>query len=123
MLSVDHFDQLTEVVRDSRLHASFRSDGQNRYTVHTHAISHRTRPKREVWIHESNIGQGGFGIIQLQAKDTAGRQAAEYRVVKSVRVSESDLVLKRSFYIRELEAMAKFSHQKVSTAPLGLLCI
>lgn len=66
---------------------------------------------------------GGFGIIQLQAKDAAGRQAAEYRVVKSVRISESDLVLKRSFYIRELEAMPKFSHQKASTAFLGLLCM
>ncbi|KAH7127971.1 kinase-like domain-containing protein [Dactylonectria estremocensis] len=112
MLSVDHSEHLTDPVRDSRLQASFRSDGRNRYTVHTHTISHRTRPRREVWMHKRDLGQGGFGIIQLQAKDATDRGAAEFRVIKSVRVSDGDLAVKRALYVRELEAMVKFSHQK-----------
>ncbi|KAH7176962.1 kinase-like domain-containing protein [Dactylonectria macrodidyma] len=112
MLSVDHSEYLTDPVRDSRLQASFRSDGRNRYTVHTHTISHRTRPRREVWMHKKDLGQGGFGFIQLQAKDATERSAAEFRVIKSVRVSDGDLAVKRALYVRELEAMVKFSHQK-----------
>ncbi|KAH7157268.1 kinase-like domain-containing protein [Dactylonectria estremocensis] len=111
MLSVDYLENLTEPVRDSWLQASFRSDGQKRYTIHTHVVSHRSKPKREIWAHEKDLGQGGFGLVQLQT-NMAATSPPEYRVIKSVRVTEGDLRLQRALYIRELEALTKFSHKK-----------
>ncbi|KAH6981193.1 kinase-like domain-containing protein [Ilyonectria sp. MPI-CAGE-AT-0026] len=112
MANLDPSDGFTDLVRDSRLQATFRSDGQQSCTIHTRSAGHRTRQKREIWIHKQDLGYGGYGFVQLQLKEAPDPGLPQYRAVKSIRVSENDFRSKRSQYVRELESLAKFSHEK-----------
>ncbi|KAH7013420.1 kinase-like domain-containing protein [Ilyonectria destructans] len=112
MANLNRPDGFTDLVRDSRLQATFRSDGQQSCTIHTRSAGHRTRQRRDIWIHKQELGYGGYGSVQLQLKEAPDPGLPQYRAVKSIRVSENDFKSKRSQYVRELESLAKFSHEK-----------
>jgi hypothetical protein len=103
----------SDLVRDSKLDTRFESD----YTVHTyhqHGLNYHRRPvqREEFWRRERQLGSGAFGIVWLE-KCVLDQENVRLRAVKQI--------LKRRLrgvpqldYARELEAIAKFSHPKVS---------
>ncbi|KAK7430433.1 hypothetical protein QQZ08_002952 [Neonectria magnoliae] len=114
MSSTNQSDGLTELVRDSRLPATFRCEGQQSYTIHSRPTVHWSRPTKEVWKHERDLVRGGFGLVELQSIEAEpGR--VQYRAVKSIDIADHQSKTKRSLYMRELEALAKFSHEKVAS--------
>jgi|SRR5579871_6579954 len=103
--------RLPDLVRDSQLDVELR-DG---YTVHVYfesSLSSRQRAIRreEIWKQDKQIGGGGFGSVWLE-KCTSGKQEGAVRAVKKIAVRQ---INRDAVYIRELEAITKFSHPKVS---------
>jgi len=93
----------SDLVKDSKLETTF-SHG---YTLHVFYVSGETQRmirKEEQWKKEEHLGEGGFGTVWKEKLVTdTGEQ--RYRAVKRIQ--------KRADYVRELEAIAKFSHPKV----------
>ncbi|KAF1817000.1 hypothetical protein P152DRAFT_5800 [Eremomyces bilateralis CBS 781.70] len=95
---------LPELVRDSRLETEFTGN----------IAIHRTR--REAWSREKVLGHGGFGLVWLERRVDDGllsrREAIALRAVKEIqlhRPAQAGLD-----YVRELQALAKFSQEKYS---------
>lgn len=97
------FDSLPELVRHSRLETVF----QHHRTIHTRLRRRRGMHSQDVWIPDSQepIGSGGYGEVWVERKlDDAGAPTPELRAVKRIRAAT-----KHRYYMRELEALAKFS--------------
>jgi serine/threonine protein kinase len=73
------------------------------------ASRQRAVQREETWKQERQIGGGAFGSIWLE-KCTSGKQKDAVRAVKKIVVRNNARDLE---YVRELEAIAKFSHPKV----------
>src|SRR5262249_56477979 len=100
--------RLPDLVRDSQLRAEFR-DG---CTVHEYlesSLASRTVLRKETWKQERQVGGGAFGSIWLE-RCTSGKQKDTVRAVKKIVVRHN---ARDTAYIRELDAIAKFSHPKV----------
>jgi len=102
------FGQRTsDLVLDSKLQTTF----HNNYTRHVIDIAgpnvHRRRTTQEQrWRRKKPLGRGAFGEVWLEEL-TAGQSSVMQRAVKIIeRHTSVD-------YGRELEAFAKFSHNKV----------
>jgi hypothetical protein len=100
--------RLPDLVRDSRLETTLRS----KYTSHVYheadpSSRQRTVERREYWKREKRIGRGGFGLVWLE-RCVKGKLGVEVRAVKQFPKPN-----KTKDYIRELEAIAKFSHPRV----------
>ena len=103
--------RLPDLVRDSQLDVELR-DG---YTVHVYFESNpdsrrRAVQREETWKLERHIGGGAFGSVWLETC-TSGRQKGAVRAVKRIALRQKST--RDAVYIRELEAIAKFSHPKV----------
>jgi hypothetical protein len=116
-MPLNPLDNLSDLVKDSRLSTTFKNNDGETYIVHTWPISQSGRQREEAWVHERHLAQGGSGTISLQRKrrETSPSGQDEFRVVKSIvqiprKGGKSNLKL----YRRELEALAKFSQEKVS---------
>ena len=99
-----------DLVQISKLDTQFHSDPQ--YTQHVKYVSESSTKQRRIrkeekWKTEKEIGRGSSGIVWLE-RCIQGDNKGEVRVVKKVQKLES------SDYYRELEAIALFSHTKVS---------
>ena len=70
----------------------------------------RAVPTEEIWKQERQIGSGGFGSVWLETC-TSGIQKGTIRAMKKIAVRQTSS--RDAAYIRELEAIAKFSHRKV----------
>ncbi|KAF2806858.1 kinase-like protein [Mytilinidion resinicola] len=98
----------SDLVRDSRLKTRFSS----KYTQHVYYVSGETPRQRKVrreerWERRESLGSGSFGTVWLE-KLTA--EHARYRAVKEIRkIQRGSNTIS---YGRELEAIAKFSHEK-----------
>jgi hypothetical protein len=96
---------ISDLISDSKLEV----ESFDNYSFQTRLISNpatgqrRTR-KQERWQRIKELGKGSFGIVWLE-KCTAGPSWGELRAVKALSKSVN--------YYRELEAIAKFSHEKV----------
>ncbi|KAH6871776.1 kinase-like domain-containing protein [Thelonectria olida] len=105
---MDELAPLPELVRDARLQATI----DDNLTIHTRPPGLRTIPRQESWKREHVIGHGGQGVIWLERKVEDDGGPTELRAVKGIRISErqsqSDIVR----FVRELEALAKFSQEK-----------
>jgi hypothetical protein len=103
--------RLPDLVRDSQLDVEFR-DGctVHRYFESSLASRQRTVLRGETWKQERQVGGGGFGSVWLETC-TSGRQKGVVRAVKKIAVGRN--CARDAAYIRELEAIAKFSHPKV----------
>lgn len=110
---------IPDLVRDSKFEAHFPGE----YTtevVHTFQESDPTSRRRlatrsERWKRERRIGGGGSGSVWLERciEDTRIGVAAQTRAVRAVKQIEMNTQLGSIDYIRELEAIAKFSHDRV----------
>ncbi|KPM38063.1 hypothetical protein AK830_g8503 [Neonectria ditissima] len=102
--------RVPDLVRDSQLITRFFPDGSTQHTVHVtsnHASRRRRIRVEETWHPEREIGNGTFGRVWLQ-RCGSGPATGSLRAVKEMQKDPSLPV----DYTRELEAMAKFSHEK-----------
>jgi hypothetical protein len=100
-----------DLVRDSKLETSF--DKNQTITIHNYVETDPNRRRiirQEYWKLERHLGHGSYGQVQLE-KCAAGNSYGGLRAVKKVmkRLGRNNID-----YDRELEAVAKFSHPKVS---------
>lgn len=102
----------SDLVRDSKLDASVNGD----VTRHVIEVAGRTARQRKVrqeqlWERVENLGEGAYGTVWLE-KLVSGECSVSERAVKIMKkqVQKSKTI----DYSRELEAIAKFSHPKVS---------
>lgn len=113
------YSEISELVRDSNLKASFWSDRQHHYTGHDSKGRLKLRHQQEVWRHVRNLGAGGGGSVDLQERKSTWPRKAVLRAVKSIRVSGHSIDRKNELCLRELEALIKFSQPRVGqTQPL-----
>ncbi|CAI6094766.1 unnamed protein product [Clonostachys chloroleuca] len=105
----------TDLVRDSKLDTSFTGEDVVCHTSYT--FHPRNRHNRivveEKWKLERYLGRGGFGQVDLQ-KCVQGPKEGELRAVKMIVKNPFNDETKKINYDRELEAIAKFSHEKAS---------
>jgi len=111
-------DRLPDLVHDSKLETRV-LDGS---TVHTYYETdskslRRAVPRDEHWRRQSLIGAGSYGSVWLE-KCTKGQRDIEFRAVKQISTAVRQ-GSKPITYSRELEAIAKFSHQKVRPQALA----
>jgi hypothetical protein len=105
---------VSDLVQDSKLETTF----HEKYAQHVYHVSganprERKVRKEEHWERCRNLGTGSFGTVWLE-KLVVGSDGDKYRAVKEIRKG-----VKRSGaidYSRELEAIAKFSHEKVCSS-------
>ncbi|KAF7557839.1 hypothetical protein G7Z17_g357 [Cylindrodendrum hubeiense] len=100
----------SDLVRDSRLRTSV-SAGLTHHTYYTSSPDARCRRARtkETWRRGRGLGNGTFGRVWLETCE-AGPKSSQLRAVKEI---PKDRTLSSSIdYSRELEAMAKFSHDR-----------
>lgn len=99
-------EEFPELVRHSKLEITF----ENNLIIHPQLSGRRKLPQREAWTRQRRVGRGGNGQVWLERKIVNGQHSAELRAVKDIHVPST-----RGRYIRELEALAKFSSQKKAT--------
>ena len=97
---------LQELVRNARLQATIEND----VTVHTRPLGRR---RRVSWKRQHILGHGGSGLVWLESrvKDEGQADKEERRAVKGIRISGP--MSEGRHYVRELEALANFSQDKV----------
>jgi hypothetical protein len=103
--------RLPDLVRDSKLETQFHDD----CTVHIHYDSNHASHERairrdEYWRQESRIGRGAYGNVWLE-RCIKGQKGVQLRAVKQIPLSGGRI--QDAAYLRELEAIAKFSQRKV----------
>ncbi|KAH7116572.1 kinase-like domain-containing protein [Dactylonectria estremocensis] len=99
-----------DLIHDFQLPTCFLPDGATQHTVYR--VSHQSRQQRpsridETWCQQQELGRGSFGCVWLE-RCASGPAEGRLRAVKGIRKDHS---LQLS-YARELEAMAKFSHER-----------
>lgn len=109
----------SDLILDSKLDTRFDSG----FTVHVYRevptnLERRVVQREEYWRRVSPIGAGAYGNVWLE-KCVQGQRDVETRAVKQV--STRPLRNGRQIdFSRELEAIAKFSHDKVSSKPRSI---
>lgn len=101
---------IPDLVQVSKLDTRFHSDPESiQHVKYVSGSTSRQRRihKEEYWNRERGLGHGSFGIVWLE-RCVQGDTKGEVRAVKGIRKLES------GDYYRELEAIALFSHAKVS---------
>jgi hypothetical protein len=104
-----------DLVRISKIETQFCSSPE--YTQHVQYVSGSTSERRRVfkeerWKKERELGRGSFGVVWLE-QCIQGDNNGKLRAVKKVQKLEC------KNYHRELEAIALFSHSKVSITHNG----
>jgi hypothetical protein len=118
METLDDISNLPESVRDSKLPAEIHYEGGRKIIVHPRSQTHRARRRQDRWVRREHLGSGGQGMVDLQAREPAESTRPQYRAVKTIPISDRELRSERASYMRELEALAKFSQAKVSSNTL-----
>ena len=104
---------LPDLVRDKELTTTTESN----LTIHHRR--HGRRSIRETWKHDNvTLGQGGYGVVWRERRvnsqsDDLGEPGPEVRAVKRIHILDSRTLSEDKHYLRELEALAKFSQDKV----------
>ena len=101
--------RLPDLVRDTRLETEFQGD----FTIHSYTTSdpdtlRRVKKQKVYWQKDKEIGKGGYGSVHLE-KQREGPLAGKphLRAVKRIRHAT------HRNWVHELEAMAKFSIERV----------
>jgi hypothetical protein len=102
---------VSDLVRDSKLETKFHGG----YTEHVYNVSGTTPRQRRIekverWERIKLLGTGAFGAVWLQKLVTENSEE-RYRAVKKITKDVQGHT--PVDYGRELEVIAKFSHQKV----------
>jgi hypothetical protein len=110
--------RMRDLIRDSMLETEFLPDETVHRFQESDPISGRRLVTRsEHWRRQRRIGFGGFGSVWLENCTKGGRQDdrdQDARAVRAVKQIDIDTQLGSIDYSRELEAIAKFSHSRVS---------
>ncbi|KAI0971065.1 kinase-like domain-containing protein [Xylaria arbuscula] len=101
---------LPESVRDSRWEADFEPNPHVPHQTTNTLGSGRRLLRQEIWERQRQLGHGGFGVVWLERTQAADQSPIRLRAVKELQVSQKDS--RRREYIRELQALVKFSQQK-----------
>jgi serine/threonine protein kinase len=104
--------QVSDLIKDSKLHTKFESELITHTFLESTTIAGRRgrrRERNEVWKRKRHLGIGIFGTVWLEECVSEGKLRAVKEVRKSVPSLES------IDFNRELEAIARFSQQKVSS--------
>lgn len=101
---------LSDLVRDSKIETrALESCIQHIFYETGHSARERHLRREERWVRQAVIGRGAYGSVYLE-KCEAGHKT-KLRAVKEIK---KHVVLGEELdYLRELEAIAKFSHPKV----------
>lgn len=108
---------LPELVRQFRLKTVINQT----QTIHTLLRGQRSLPSRVTWkrVTERPLGHGGYGEVWLEKRlDDGQDQTPALRAVKSIYTNASS---QRRDYVRELEALAKFSSNSHKVGQVFLL--
>lgn len=102
----------SDFIKDTRLEIEVFAD----HTIQTTFISNpatgqRRTPVHERWQQTKELGHGSFGLVRLE-ECTTGPSSGELRAVKELRKGTADA---SPNYHKELEAIAKFSQERVGT--------
>lgn len=105
-------ENFSEAVRDFRLDIEIGKDPRRlSQLIHDPELPPWAPPRRESWERDQNpIGKGGQGEVYIQTCGD-GPQRGKQRALKVVRYCDST---SRRRYVRELETMVRFSHQRVN---------
>jgi hypothetical protein len=109
---VPRMSQVSDLIKDSKLHTKFESELITPTFLESTTIAGRRgrrRERNEVWKRKRHLGIGIFGTVWLEECVSEGKLRAVKEVRKSVPSLES------IDFNRELEAIARFSQQKVSS--------
>jgi hypothetical protein len=101
---------MLDLVQDSRLITRFLENGTTVHSFIEPDGARRRIHREEYWKREQRVGSGGFGQVQLE-KCTEGKKRGNMRVVKIIDKQSNSP--KPIDFNRELEAIAKFSHDRV----------
>ena len=110
---------IPDLVRDNKLETSF----DDKFTIHHYDESDgeqhmRSNQRSEYWEDAKPLARGGCGEVLLQ-RCVKGKRTHEFRAVKKIARSVSRT---KQFDVSELEAIAKFSHRRVSRLPGKRVC-
>jgi hypothetical protein len=105
---------LPDLVKDSQLEVTYYNSQQG-ITVHRRRVERnvqRDAHQLEKWVRgRKPLGKGGFGIVWFEAVMNNENEIMRTRAVKEISIATNQVVA--TDYLRELEAIAKFSHEKV----------
>lgn len=104
---------ILDLVHDSRLETRFADDGTTIHTFSEPNGVHRRIHREEYWKRERCLGHGGYGQVYLE-KCIAGKRRGSIRAVKVIYGQSHSF--KPMAFNRELEAITKFSHDRVGQA-------
>lgn len=113
-------EQISDLIRDSKLETHFLPDcnveAVHRFQESDPASRRRLVTRSEHWRRQRRIGGGSFGSVWLEERTKGGRPGtgAQDGAVRAVKQIDIDTRLDSINYNRELEAIAKFSHSRVS---------
>jgi len=100
--------RLPDLVRQTELETQYR-DGCIVHLYHEYGGTSRERTLREVyWKHKQYVTGGGYGSVWLE-ECTSGNSNVKVRAVKKISTGNQPLFK----FVREMEAIAVFSHRKV----------
>lgn len=102
---------MSDLVHDTRLETTVIGN----QTIHTKYVSNPATGQRrerleETWERTKELGRGSFGVVWLE-KCTSGPSSGKVWAVKELRKAPGNISF--SNYSRELEAIAKFSQERV----------
>lgn len=108
---------LSDLVRDSKLETQLLGSSIQHIFYDTGSSAKQRRVRREErWARQKFVGQGAYGRVYLEQCETGG--SSRLRAVKEIKKSVT--IGEEIDYMRELEAVAKFSHQKVNAPTMYL---
>jgi hypothetical protein len=111
---------VSDLVRDSKIETEWSGSCLRHIFYDTGPSAKQRRVRREErWVRQKFVGQGAYGRVYLEQCEHGSSQKlrAVKEIKKAVTLGE-DLD-----YMRELEAVAKFSNQKVKTLRPWLGCM
>lgn len=106
----------TDLVLDSKLDTEF-LDGCVRHARYTRGFSSRERQIRveETWDIKKTLGRGTYGVVRYERRrPTAAADPESPSQVRAVKVISKTITGDNRWdYMKELEAIVKFSHPRV----------
>ena len=108
--------RFSDLVRDSRLETRIRK-GVTCHRIPEIDLGDDGRPvsRKEYWEKSKDIGSGGFGRVWLE-QCIKGQKDTSLRAIKQILKPQDETGTTHTIdYNRELEAIAKFSHPRVSS--------
>ena len=101
---------LSDLVRDSKLEATVSHAGTLQVIYRSNRSARRRRVRtEEQWLRDGFLGEGAFGTVYKERCEQGGQ--IKLRAVKEIKKRIS--IGEEIDYTRELEAVAKFSHERV----------